>query len=66
MHKPILSKNTVFTLFFFVIPWITGCTLLTRELFLKEDSLAEEMLEEEIKQNLGWEIDLTPTSPEDD
>lgn len=43
---------------------LPSCSDLNRKLGLPDDNLAEEVIEDVIKEELGGDVDLTPESPE--
>lgn len=60
---PFLFGASLFALISFLM---SGCRFNFKDYELKEDSLAEEILEEIIEHKTGLDVDLTPNSPEDE
>lgn len=54
-------KYLIFTIFFLLL---SSCSMVNQRLGLEDDNLGEECLEFIIKEKLGPDIDLTPSSPE--
>jgi len=49
---------------FFITVCFCGCSLVNNKLGLKDDNFAEELLEKQIENQTGWDVDLTPSTPE--
>lgn len=44
--------------------WLTSCSSINKMFGLKDDNVAEELIEQAIESKTGLNIDLTPSSPE--
>jgi len=66
-HRPELGKWIMRSVLFITLFIITsgGCSYINKKLHLKDDNVAEQLLEAEIEEHTGLKIDLTPDSEED-
>lgn len=53
---------------FITIPIIllTGCSDINKDVGLRDDNFAEEVVEDIIREGTGVDLDLTPVTPEND
>ena len=67
MNEPVPWKEVIVTLsiiLFLIAVTLGGCGQLNKKLGLKDDNVFEEILEHQIEDKTGLDIDLTPNSPE--
>lgn len=59
-----INKTTLLMVAVISLLAITSCSAINKKLGLKDDNVAEELLEGVIDSKTGLKIDLTPDSPE--
>lgn len=68
-YAPWIVNNIMLIVIFIIIIGcllycFTGCSDFNRKLGIKDDHIGEEFLEQQIENQIGLDIDLTPNSPE--
>jgi len=58
----ILIRSTIFILL--VTGTLGGCHMINQKVGLEDDNILEERIEEKIKEETGFDVDLTPNSKE--